>query len=372
MALTSAQITICDLADPVVSGTEPENPVINMLWTDTSQSPSVLKRWTGEAWEVVNEPVVGGTNLMYGTQYWTDSAFQKDSEGKTDKGDAVVNETILTITQPSADDDSYPRSCCSHRIPVTGGEKYMLGFDVSGDTAGSYEVLYIEVYRTDSVSETEVNILTVPVEANVTSYWKRVTQAITMPNAADYVCLVFQPAPEGDTNYRYVKFEKGTVATSWSPAPEDFNAETQLITRTLEAAKTEMTDKYDETTIAINTTKENLDGKIVSVSEELSSVKQTVDTFTVSFSNAQNELENKTQWFTMTKNEDDKPVLEIGDSESKVLMNLTNEELAFIVDKKKVAYMSSDAMCNTNLIVEYSFKIGKFQAVADDSGVSWI
>jgi hypothetical protein len=34
--IASAQITICDLNDPVKQGDEPQNPVLDMLWLDTS------------------------------------------------------------------------------------------------------------------------------------------------------------------------------------------------------------------------------------------------------------------------------------------------------------------------------------------------
>lgn len=53
--IASAQHTIVDLSDPVVSGTAPTSPVADMLWLDTSESPSVLKRWTGSEWEIVDD-----------------------------------------------------------------------------------------------------------------------------------------------------------------------------------------------------------------------------------------------------------------------------------------------------------------------------
>lgn len=370
MALTSAQITICDLADPVVSGAEPENPVLDMLWTDTSQTPSVLKRWTGDAWEVVNEPVVGGTNLMYGTQYWTDKAF-------LDKGDASINENVLTVSQPNPSsgsydaDDPYPNSCCGHKIYVTGGERYMLGFDVSGDTVGPYEVLCVRICRLDSEGEKEEVLETVSVETSVTSFWKRVTKTISVPEDADYVYFVFQPKAANDTKYQYVKFEKGTVATSWNPAPEDYYEETKKVTKIVSEVIETQTDHSKEIS-AIKTTTKSINDSITDITTKQSNLKQTVDDFTISFELTQNDILEKTSWFTAKTEEDGTPVLEIGKSDADAKMNLTNEELAFIIKNQKVAYMSSTAMYNTNLIVQQSFELGKFKAVADDAGVSWI
>ena len=51
---TSALITIVDLNDPVMSGEEPENPEIDMLWIDTSSYPNELKRWNGAEWVSVS------------------------------------------------------------------------------------------------------------------------------------------------------------------------------------------------------------------------------------------------------------------------------------------------------------------------------
>ena len=47
---TVGQFTIVDLSDPVQSGTAPSEPVVDMLWIDTSVSPNELKRWNGTEW----------------------------------------------------------------------------------------------------------------------------------------------------------------------------------------------------------------------------------------------------------------------------------------------------------------------------------
>lgn len=62
--IAAAQHTIVDLADPIVSGTAPTAPMVDMLWMDTSVSPALLKRWNGSAWELVNDAQIGSRNLI--------------------------------------------------------------------------------------------------------------------------------------------------------------------------------------------------------------------------------------------------------------------------------------------------------------------
>lgn len=51
---TSSQFTIVDLNDPIQSGEEPDNPIIDTLWVDTSSTPNELKRWNGSEWVSVS------------------------------------------------------------------------------------------------------------------------------------------------------------------------------------------------------------------------------------------------------------------------------------------------------------------------------
>ena len=46
----ASHITLSDLNDPIISGTEPQNPAIGQLWLDTSAETDALKRWDGAAW----------------------------------------------------------------------------------------------------------------------------------------------------------------------------------------------------------------------------------------------------------------------------------------------------------------------------------
>jgi hypothetical protein len=55
MAKAIAQYTLRDENDITVGTTPPVNPVKDQMWLDTNSIPSVMKRYTGKDWEVVND-----------------------------------------------------------------------------------------------------------------------------------------------------------------------------------------------------------------------------------------------------------------------------------------------------------------------------
>jgi hypothetical protein len=48
--VSSTQITLVDLNDAIISGTEPANPTVGALWIKNSVNPSELYRYSGSAW----------------------------------------------------------------------------------------------------------------------------------------------------------------------------------------------------------------------------------------------------------------------------------------------------------------------------------
>ena len=58
MALARAQYSVSDQNDPIMQGTAPACPVVDMLWLNTSVTPHDLRRWTGSEWASVGKPTV--------------------------------------------------------------------------------------------------------------------------------------------------------------------------------------------------------------------------------------------------------------------------------------------------------------------------
>lgn len=63
--VAATQITLVDLNDAFISGTQPSNPVVNQLWIDTSQNPNILKQWNGSAWVVQTLALSSLDNTQY-------------------------------------------------------------------------------------------------------------------------------------------------------------------------------------------------------------------------------------------------------------------------------------------------------------------
>jgi hypothetical protein len=55
------QLTLTDLNDAIISGTEPTSKVVGTLWVDESKSPKLVKRWDGSVWQVIGEIMDEGT-----------------------------------------------------------------------------------------------------------------------------------------------------------------------------------------------------------------------------------------------------------------------------------------------------------------------
>lgn len=358
MALIArAQVTICDLRDPVVSGEEPSSPVLDMLWMDTSQTPSVLKRWTGEAWEVVNEPSVGGTNLFKGSAAWSDAAFEN-------QGSATISGEILTV--PAGAED-----CTSHMINIKGGEQYVLSFDVRSDQVNTEQLVVVEIRNAENDLSDAFSVIDTS-----NTEWSRVSYKFTAPDDAAFATICFRPVGCA-TEYRRVKFEEGTIATSWSPAPQDTDEEVSKLSSRLTKAEStiagnEIIDRVFQSETYINDRNE-----ITQTKEAQAETKLALDNYMVEFSSTKQVVdgmdENFRAWFDFTREAE----LKIGRSDSDFSMTLSNEQLAFYYKTVLAAYMSGSKMYNPNLVVLKTLTMGDpassspLQAIMDNDGISW-
>src|SRR5699024_4556446 len=75
----------------------------------------------------------------------------------------------------------------------------------------------------------------------------------------------FYPIEQTYPQEVYIKLEKGTKATDWTPAPEDTDAKIDYV-------ESEMIQKYD----SITTNVSSLDGRVTSVRQDLDSITSTV------------------------------------------------------------------------------------------------
>ena len=113
MGITTAQYTIADLNDPVQQGTPPAAPPTGMLWLDTSAAPPLLKRWTGAAWETVNDvdgkledlqgDLAGNIGTLEGLLMDADGRLTALGQALEDKADADMVVNLSTQLKQNVD-----------------------------------------------------------------------------------------------------------------------------------------------------------------------------------------------------------------------------------------------------------------------------
>ena len=125
--LACAQITIRDAMDELyASAIAPEDPAMDQLWLDTSASPSVLKRWTGTAWETVNDTAPLVERILRAEQRVTDEAILATvTESEAYQG----LETRLSSAEQQITSDAIlatVRSSAEYRSDVYGERNFVL------------------------------------------------------------------------------------------------------------------------------------------------------------------------------------------------------------------------------------------------------
>lgn len=130
--IASARKTIVDFNDNEVanipqSATPPQNPTLNMLWIDTSTTPSKFKRWNGTSWDVIND-----TADIRSTLITMESDIQQNADNillrvKKSEYDAMTGQLLSDITQLQLD-----TSGLSAKIEAAEGDITSIEADVSG------------------------------------------------------------------------------------------------------------------------------------------------------------------------------------------------------------------------------------------------
>lgn len=305
-----AQITIADLSDPIISGSAPSNPVNDMLWLDTSVSPNVLKRYSNGAWIVVNDTSSLVERIATAEQKITDDAivstvrtsaqYKNDLSGKVDNSKleeySTIKQTSNAITSAVSGvqvggrnllkNSSFSEnlnewkvkynpdrieittvdgySCChingsANRIIIVAQDifdvvhddlltqKYTFSADVKlvNAVAGSvnpFVCLYVDgyYYKEDG---TTAWVGTTPSKYNLLSYnnlgWTRVSFTFSF---IDYATAkanlhVYGRDFTGDLYFKNLKLERGNKATDWTPAPEDTDGKIDTVNNSISQVK---------------------------------------------------------------------------------------------------------------------------------------
>lgn len=212
------------------------------------------------SWEAVNEIEIGGRNLVLnsGTEvtngnhmisyYWL-SPYSSDKVGKT-----------------------------NHPILVE-GDTYTIS--VKAKIASSTNVKKFWAYWSGIIRFAEWT----PVFDENHIYTRTFVANHTSGDSTVYDQLTFYVAPNsatrGESTIYWVKIEKGTKATDWTPAPEDIEKDISQIETRITSAEQKITDDAIVTTVRSSTLyKNDLNGKVNST-EIISTINQTAESIKI-------------------------------------------------------------------------------------------
>lgn len=98
----------------------------------------------------------------------------------------------------------------------------------------------------------------------------------------------------GKLSFRYAFVKKGTMASDWTPAPEDTDQAISKVSQTADAIRADLTNTKGDVA-SVKATANSLQSQITDNKNNISSVKQTATTLQSSLSNAQGEISNVKQ-----------------------------------------------------------------------------
>lgn len=173
--------------------------------------------------------------------------------------------------------------------------------------------------------------------------------------------------------------ERGNKATDWSPAPEDTETDVNdLISRMTYAE--EVIEKDSIVNMVLSSTEYQ-----EYVETTTTTLTQLDEAMTMNFQNLTERADNSDQQFesyvekqeTWIRFDDDgihmgKNNENVDEGENQFTMDLSNQELAFLEDGVKVAYINNQTLNITEAEVETQLKIGKFAFVPTQTGMALI
>ena len=211
------------------AATAPTNPSAGQLWLDTSVTPSLMRRWNGLSWEVVNDTTglaVGGRNLMLNTATNFPDAYSGAAFTKT-SGVAAEEWACTDAFRIAGTSGTYGVFALfnnsSHGLALKGGSNF---WRTKTDQDYVYSMYLKNNHATSSV-KVRMNAIGsgyVTVAPGAVMRWWDTgkgngTAAIQINLATDTA------GDEFDVTFWHPMVEYGNRPSDWSPAPEDVTAE---------------------------------------------------------------------------------------------------------------------------------------------------
>lgn len=314
--LTICQATFSNMKEVVVDTKAPASPYKGLSWTDTSKTPPVTKVWDGSKWvdsiaDAVDGIEVGGRNLIL------NSSFSENLDNWVEIGSPEITTKDgykCLHFAGSLGSAQYVYQSVFNKISMDEvGQEYTISADIklenyAAGTTNPYVALYFSGnYDNNGVSTwlgaTAVSGLTI--NNNLAPYnnqgWVKVTGVVKFARKPTTMRIhVYTRDFTGDLYVRNYKMEKGNVATDWTPAPEDAQAEIDaanavIQTHTEKLSTHEARISSNETEIDLRVTTSDFKSYEATVNGELASAKSRLSASESSISTLQDQITLKVE-----------------------------------------------------------------------------
>lgn len=346
------------------------------MWLDTSSTPAILKRYNGTAWEMVNEYVIGGRNLIPNTK--TMDTYSKSgvvSLSTDEEGVAVATWAKTTTLGWNAINTMQPipfsfvrgmlvtvsfwvRSDDWQAINAVTNNGLTFGFALCTATS-----ITRTKYRTNSKYTMELS-----------DEWQKVTWTATLTDAF----FASGTGTIGDDTRMYVqiynystysmqikkiKLEFGNVATDWTPATVDVENEIQLLEKNVYTAIDQKETSILSTVSEGYYTKANGNNLATQVSGLNTELEQTSTAFTMRFNAVEGDISSMQSYI---RYEDGNIIL--GKSTNELTQRIENDRNTFLDGNMEVAYFSNKKLHVTDGEFRNALRIGNFVLAPRQNG----
>ena len=262
---------------------------------------------------------------------------------------------------------------------------------------------YIEIDPDSNYVFTKTESETVNPDAWVYVIYDSGKTRITGTSNSDNEAVIDPPSSANYIRFAYptdckVKMEKGTIATDWSPAPEDVqedidNAQNSADNAQSTADSTESRVTVAESTIqqlsdsiamlvvdengesmmtqtsdgwrfdmgSINSQLSNAANKLNDLAGDMAQADQTIQ----GLNDLANDIAEKTAYIVMTTDDSGAPCIELGKSDNPFKVRITNTSIDFMQGSSRIAYIDNQSLYIERAVIKNELQIG------DGSGFIW-
>lgn len=222
--MATGQFTIIDMNDITPSSTAPSSPVVDQLWLDTSVKPSVLKRYNGSTWDVVNDVQIGGRNLIR-------NSYIANNGCTTFTYDKPTNTWTCVAPKASSSWGYGFKIVSNNALIVERGKTLLISVEVNPSVDCTWNADVNNSYTGGTGNDNDDTSLRKNSSRNLTAnVWTRCWFSYTAKSNVTYDLYdltsnwgIVTTSAAADISFkiRNIKGEYGNTPTDWTPAPED-------------------------------------------------------------------------------------------------------------------------------------------------------